>query len=61
MNDKYAKEVAKELKLIRRELQKMNAPKMVSDEAEALMYLKENLKDLPEIINKEKIERMNNI
>ena len=25
MNDKYAKEIAKELKLIRRELQKMNA------------------------------------
>ena len=24
MNDKYAKEIAKELKLIRRELQKMN-------------------------------------
>jgi len=61
MNDKYAKEIAKELKLIRRELQKMNAPKMMSDEAEALMYLKENLKDLPEITNKEKIEHMNNI
>lgn len=44
MNDKYAKEIAKELKLIRRELAKLNkGQKLTISDAEAMKIVDEML------------------
>ena len=44
LNDKYAKEIAKELKLIRRELEKLNkGQKLTISDAEAMKIVDEML------------------
>lgn len=47
MNDKYAKEIAKEIKMIRRELERINKPRIVNEENKKLFrkMLKENVID----------------
>lgn len=47
MNDKYAKEIAKELKLIRKELEKTNNSRVVNEDNKKLFkkFMKENAVD----------------